>query len=97
MLIEILTQTTAGYLLRVEVLLAICILLEKLTRSVTEELVICNLELESARVPRIIEVDIVRVNKCQFFVCENDNKDNAQKVLWKESLTGCLCSENILA
>lgn len=36
----------------------------------TKKFVICNLKLESAGVPRIIQIDIIGVNKCQFLICK---------------------------
>jgi hypothetical protein len=63
----------AAYLLRVKVLLAFRIFLEKLARPMTKELVVGNLEFESTRVPCVIELNVIRVDECQFFVCVTNN------------------------
>jgi hypothetical protein len=62
------------HLVRIEVLGAVGGLLENLTRAVTEKLVICNLELECAGVPCVIEGNVVRVNECQLLVWKSNQR-----------------------
>ena len=57
------------YLRRVEVLRPIGILLEQLTTTMAEQLMIGYLQLEGAGVPSIVQVDIVRMNERQFLIC----------------------------
>jgi hypothetical protein len=60
-----------AYLLRIKVLLAFRIFLEKFARPMTQEFVIGNLELESTRIPCVIECSIIGMNECQFLVCKS--------------------------
>ena len=57
------------YLRRVEVLRPIGILLEQLTTTMAEQLMIGYLQLEGAGVPSIVQVDVVRMNERQFLIC----------------------------
>ena len=57
-------------LLRIEILLAIWVLLEQLSRAMPEKFVICDLELKCTVVPSIVELSVVRVYKGKLFICE---------------------------
>lgn len=56
------------YLLRIKVFLSVCIFLKQFARTVSEKLVICDLQLESSTVPSIVKVNIIRVDESQFLV-----------------------------
>ena len=58
-----------SYLRRVEVLRPIGVLLKQLTTTMAEQLMISYLQLERAGIPSIVQVDVVRMNKRQFFIC----------------------------
>lgn len=58
-----------AYFLGVEVLLAVCVFLEQFPRTVAEEFVISDLQFKGARVPRIIEFNIIGMDESQFFIC----------------------------
>ena len=55
-------------LIKVKVFLAICVLLEELSRTVSEQLVISNLEFECSVIPSIIHFLVVRVDKSELFI-----------------------------
>jgi hypothetical protein len=56
------------YLFGVKVLGTISVLLEKLAGSMTKQLVVGNLELKSATVPCIIQLNIIRMDESQLLV-----------------------------
>lgn len=58
-------------LLGVKVLLAVSVLLEQFSRTMSQELVACHLNLESARIPSIVQLEIVWVDERYFFVCDH--------------------------
>ena len=60
--------TVHPYLRRVEVLRPICVLLEQLTATMTEQLMVGNLQLERARVPSVVQVNVVGMDKRQLLV-----------------------------
>lgn len=57
-------------LLQVKVLFSLRIFLEKLAGPMSEKLVVSYLQLEGARVPSIIQSDIIRVNEGEFLICK---------------------------
>lgn len=58
-------------LLGVKVLLAVSVLLEQLSRTMSQELVACHLNLESARIPSVVQPEIVWVDERYFFVYDH--------------------------
>ena len=54
--------------LRIKVLLSVGVLSEELARTVTEQLVVCYLELERTRVPFVVEVDVIGVNEGELLI-----------------------------
>jgi hypothetical protein len=49
--------------LGVKILLAIGVLLEQFSRTVAQEFVVCYLNFESAGIPRIVQLEVVRVDE----------------------------------
>ena len=60
-----------AYLLGVKVLCAISVLFEQLATSMTEQLVVGNLNFERTRVPLVIELHVIGVDERQFLICLN--------------------------
>lgn len=58
-----------SYLRGIEVLCPIGILLEQLTTTMAEQLMVSYLQLEGAGVPSVVQVDVVRMNERQFLIC----------------------------
>ncbi len=61
------------YLLRIEVLRPISVLLELLAASVSEKLVVRNLNLERTRIPLVVEFRIIGVDERQLLICRPIN------------------------
>ena len=61
------THTT--HLLGVEVLRSVRILFEEFATPVPKQLMIGDLDLECPRIPRVVELGIVRMDECQFLIC----------------------------
>jgi len=58
-------------LLGVKVLLAVSVLLEQFSRTMSQEFVVCHLNLESARIPSVVQSEIVWVDERYFFIYDH--------------------------
>jgi hypothetical protein len=59
-------------LVGVEVLLATSIHLEQLSGTMTQEFVVCYLNFEGARIPRVVQAEVTRVDKCDLLIYAHD-------------------------
>jgi len=58
-------------LLGFKVLLAVSVLLEQFSGTMSQEFVACHLNLESAGIPSVVQPEIVWVDECYFFVYDH--------------------------
>lgn len=80
--------------LGIKVLLPLCILCKQFPRAVPEQLVVGDLELERARVPRVVQIDVVGVDERELFVCALSAVSHRNRVQSRH--TDCLCCEDVL-
>ena len=59
----------------VKILLAIRGLLEKLSRTVSKQLMVCYLKFKGSVVPGVVQVFVIRVNESQLFVRRFGSQD----------------------
>lgn len=63
-----LTSERVNNLLGVEVFLAVSVLLEQFSGTVTQKFVVRYLDFESTRIPRIVQLEVIRVDKRHLLV-----------------------------
>lgn len=85
----------------IEILLAISIHLEQLSGTVTQELVVRYLNFKSARIPRVVQVKVTRVDECDLFiyghglVCGILITSNSHLEPWQQEYSTSNVSHNI--